>query len=126
MGYKWLFLIVFLFLFLVPASLALNQCNSEITKAVLCGVGDNCLADSCDKAGSIATFASIITYNGASKCEVYSVARSVGMLTGSENRWYCTGWGSNKFILPEFGMVPRLITFLSSLGIPYWLFRRRK
>lgn len=42
--------------------------------------------------------------------------------TPNAGDWVCGG----VYITPEFGLVPRLVTFLSSLGIPYWLFRRRK
>jgi len=65
--------------------------------------GDNCASSLCAQEGF----------------EICNVA-----LTPIAGDWSCHV--SQAYIIPEFAPVPGLLTFFSSLGIPYWLFRRRK
>ncbi len=109
-------IVLCIFLFLLSINFISAQttiCSKHITNPATCTVDDNCLATVCGV--TWARSAPIIQDNGGTACTV-----------GAPPNWYCMTLGSNKFIVPEFGMIPRLITFLSSLGIPYWLFRRKK
>jgi len=116
MNFKILFLWMLIALLLSSLSvLAQDRCYTVPCDP--CTVNDNCKANYC-------ALESYRIYKAAACNSVCLGALNVGIYG---TYWACTAWEEEGvFIIPEFGLVPRLVTFLSSLGVPFWLFRRRK
>ncbi|MBU1850454.1 MAG: hypothetical protein KKH40_07010 [Nanoarchaeota archaeon] len=113
MNYK---IVLLALVFVLSVCLVNGQPNCEDVCGTLCTVNNNCWALSC-----YVLSAPNVLIDGAPNC-----GDCLGHLTKT-SQWTCTKITAGpSFIVPEFGLVPKLITFLSSLGIPLWLFKRRK
>lgn len=110
--------LVVLFLLLASSNLVISaiRCTSACDGFGNWPCDEQTDNEACGVAGGCAAF--------GSKYDVHSLecARGGDCVIPTGGAWYC---GDSTYITPEFGVVPSILTFIASLGIPLWLFRKK-